>query len=68
MELPSSAQLLQIALCVYGAGAVASLLSLRHERIANLIGFGCAIVAAAFGIGAALTALIAGPGEGRASL
>ena len=65
MELPSSTQLLQIALCVYGAGVVGSLLSLRYERMANLVGFGCATVAALTGIGAAITALIAGPGEGR---
>jgi hydrogenase-4 component B len=65
MELPSSTLLLQLALCVYGAGAVVSLLSLRHERVANILGFGCASVAAAFGIGAAITALIGGPGEGR---
>jgi hydrogenase-4 component B len=65
MVLPSSTLLLQIALCLYGAGAVASMLSLRHERLANLVGFGCASLAAAFGIGAAITALIGGAGEGR---
>ena len=47
MDLPSSALLLQIALCAYGAGVVGSLLALRRERIANLVGFGCATVAGA---------------------
>jgi hydrogenase-4 component B len=50
-------------LCVYGVGTVASLLALRHERIANLVGFGCATLAGLFGIGAGVTALIFGPGD-----
>jgi hydrogenase-4 component B len=57
MDLPTSTQLLQFALCAYVAGVVGSLLALRHERIANLVGFGCAAVAAGSGIGAALLAL-----------
>jgi hydrogenase-4 component B len=65
MELPSSTLLLQIALCLYGIGAVGSLLCLRHERIANLVGFGCATVAGAFGIGAGIMMLTAGPGDGK---
>jgi hydrogenase-4 component B len=63
MELPAPTLLLQIALCVYGVGTVASLLALRHERIANLVGFGCATLAGLFGIGAGVTALIFGPGD-----
>jgi hydrogenase-4 component B len=64
MELPAPTLLLQIAFCVYGVGAGASLLALRHERIANLVGFGCATLAGLFGIGAGVTALIFGPGDG----
>ena len=65
MDLPSSTQLLQFALCAYVAGVVGSLLALRHERIANLVGFGCATVAGLFGIGAGLLGLVSGPGNGR---
>ena len=57
MDLLSSTLLLQFTLCAYVAGVVGSLLALRHERIANLIGFGCASLAAGAGIGAALLAL-----------
>jgi hydrogenase-4 component B len=65
MELPSSTVLLQLTLCLYAAGAVLSLFSLRQERMATVLGFGCSSLAAAFGISSALTALIGGPGEGR---
>jgi hydrogenase-4 component B len=64
MDLPSPTLLLQIALCAYAVGAAGSLLALRHEKLANLFGFGCATVAACFGIGAALLGLISGPGAG----
>jgi hydrogenase-4 component B len=67
MDLPAPTLLLQIALCVYAAGAVGSLLALRHEKIANLFGFGCSMVAACFGIGAALLGLTSGPGDARAA-
>ena len=60
MELPSSTSLLQLALALYGAGAIVSLLCLRRERIANVAGFGFASLAAVVGIGAALIALIIG--------
>jgi hydrogenase-4 component B len=67
MDLPAPTLLLQIALCVYAAGAVGSLLALRHEKVANLFGFGCSTVAACFGIGAALLGLTSGPGDARAA-
>src|ERR1022692_2467831 len=67
MDLPSPTLLLQIALCVYGLGAAGSLLALRREKMANLFGFGCAMVAACFGIGAGVLGLIAGPGDARAA-
>jgi len=67
MSLPSPTLLLQFALCAYGCGVVGSLLAMRREKIANAVGFGSATIAALFGIGAALTSLTAGPGEGGAS-
>ena len=67
MDLPSPTLLLQIALCVYGLGAAGSLLALRREKMANLFGFGCAMVAACFGIGAGVLGLISGPGDARAA-
>jgi len=67
MDLPAPTFLLQIALCAYGAGAVGGLLTLRHKRIANLVGFGCATVAGLFGIGAGVLGLISGPGGARAA-
>ena len=57
MDLLSSTLLLQVTLCAYVAGVVGSLLALRRERVANLVGFGCATVAAVSGMGAALLAL-----------
>jgi hydrogenase-4 component B len=67
MDQPAPTLLLQIALCVYAAGAVGSLLALRRERLATLFGFGCSTVAACFGIGAALLGLTSGPGDARAA-
>ena len=67
MDLPSPALLLQIALCAYAVGVAGSLLVLRHEKLANLVGFGCSAIAACFGIGAALLGLTAGPGDGWAA-
>ena len=67
MDLPSPTQLLQVALCVYGLGAAGSLLALRHEKIANLFGFGCSMVGACFGIGAGVLGLISGLGDARAA-
>jgi hydrogenase-4 component B len=67
MDLPSPTLLLQIALCVYAVGAAGSLLALRHEKIANIFGFGCAMVAACFGIGAAVLGLTSAPGDGKSA-
>ena len=67
MDLPSPALLLQIALCAYAVGVAGSLLVLRYEKLANLVGFGCSAIAACFGIGAALLGLTAGPGDGWAA-
>jgi hydrogenase-4 component B len=66
MALPSPTLLLQLALCTYALGVVGSLLALRREKIANLVGFGCATVAGALGIGAGVLRLTSGPGNGRA--
>jgi len=67
MELPSSAQLLQFALCAYAFGAVASLLALRHERAANAFGFGATTLASLCGVGAGLLGLAGGPAKAGAS-
>jgi hypothetical protein len=63
MDLRSTALLLQLALCLYGAGIVASLLALRTERIANLLAFDCATLAAVAGIGAGVLGLTSGAGD-----
>ena len=47
MDLPSPTLLLQLAFCAYALGVVGSLLALRREKMANLVGFGCATVAGA---------------------
>ncbi len=47
MDLPTSNLLLQFALCAYGLGMLGSLLALRRERLANLVGFGSATLASA---------------------
>jgi hydrogenase-4 component B len=60
MDFLSSVLLLKIALCAYGAGIVGSLLALRSDKAANLLGFGSAVVGGACGLGAALLALLGG--------
>ena len=61
MDLPSPEFFLKLAFCAYGVGIVGSLLSLRQERMANLVGFASACLAALSGIGAAVLALLSGP-------
>ncbi len=61
MDLLSPALFLQITLCAYAAGIVCSLLALRRERAANLIGFGSASLGGIAGIWAALLGLLSGP-------
>jgi hydrogenase-4 component B len=67
MDPPSPNLLLQLAFCVYALGVVGSLLALRREKIANVVGFGCATVAAALGIAAGMLGLTSGSGGGRAT-
>src|SRR5437899_12394805 len=57
MDSFSSGLLLKMALWAYAIGAAGSLLAIRREKAANLIGFGSASVAGLCGIGAALLAL-----------
>ncbi len=57
-NLPSI--LLVAALCGYGIGAVAGLLFLGREKLANAFSFGCATVAALGGITASVLRLSAG--------
>ena len=52
--------LLKLALGAYGVGVLASLLALRHDRTANLAGFGSSMIAGLLGIGAAVMALLSG--------
>ena len=64
MDSLSSVLLLKAALCIYGVGIVGSLAALRRERIANVVGFGSATVAAVCGILAAVLALTVEQGLG----
>jgi hydrogenase-4 component B len=61
MELPAHEQLLRLTLYLYALGAVAGLLALRRERVANVVGFGATMLASMCGIGAGLVGLAGGP-------
>ena len=63
----SSVLLLQLALGAYAAGIGGSLLSAGRERVANLVGFGGALLAGLLGMGAALVFLL-GPPVGPAAI
>jgi len=67
MDLSSPTLLLQLAFCAYALGLLGSLLALRREQVANVVGFGCATVGGALGIGAGLLGLTSGPGQSRAA-
>jgi hydrogenase-4 component B len=56
------ATLLVTSLCGYVIGAVAGLLFLRHEKLANVLSFGASTVAALIGLLAALSFLAGGVG------
>jgi hydrogenase-4 component B len=58
MDLPTL--LLKAALWVYAAGGVGSLLALRKEKLANLVGFGGGTLGGLCGIGSALGFLVSG--------
>ena len=58
MEQLSSTLLLKAALWVYVAGGVGSLLALRRDWLASLIGFGAATLGGLFGISSALVFLL----------
>jgi len=60
MDLLSSTFLLKTALWVYAMAGVGSLLALRREKLANVLGFGGAALAGSCGIGAALLFLLSG--------
>jgi len=66
MESVSPELLLRLALLVYAVGAVGSLVCLRHEKLATVIGFGTPMVASMFGMLAALFRL-AVPGREAAA-
>src|SRR5260370_27881000 len=67
MDATSPGLFLKLALCFYAIGAVGSLAAARRERIANLIGSGCAMAASICGMWAALLRLGAGAGKGPAA-
>src|SRR6266568_4791398 len=52
-----SSLLLKLAFWAYAAGVIGSLVALRREKLATLIGFGSATIAGACGIGAGLIRL-----------
>src|SRR5215467_3851470 len=62
MELTSSL-LLQFALYAYAIGALASLIAARHQRVANILGFGSGLLGGVLGIFAALFELLGGAGH-----
>jgi hydrogenase-4 component B len=63
MDQLSSTILLKAALWVYLGSGLGSLLALRKERLANLLGFGGAAVGGLFGTSAALAFLLSGGGN-----
>jgi hydrogenase-4 component B len=58
--------LLKLALCAYSVGVLGSLLAVRRDRAANVIGFGSAMLAGVSGVGAALLALVSSPAKSAA--
>ncbi len=56
--------LLQLSLGAYAVGILASLVALRSDRAANLVGFGSAVVGGLCGMGAAIGALLGGEAQG----
>src|SRR6266436_8828535 len=60
MDLFPSALLLKLTFCAYGVGILVSLATLRKARLANVLGFGSAIVASVCGIASAILHLVCG--------
>src|ERR1051326_9136959 len=54
----SGESLLKLALCAYAAGALGSLICLRREKAANLLGFGFSLRGGLLGVAAALAVLL----------
>jgi hydrogenase-4 component B len=67
MDAPSPLLLFKFALWAYAAGIVGSLLALRREKAANLIGFGGASIASICGLGAAVLTLAPGTASAPAT-
>ncbi|PWU19104.1 MAG: hydrogenase 4 subunit B [Verrucomicrobia bacterium] len=67
MNAHSPVFLLKLALCLYAAGIGSALLAVRRDKLANLLGFGSATVAALCGIWAAILALTASAADQVAS-
>src|SRR6266404_5136048 len=65
MAAISPALLLKLAFWAYAMGVIGSLVALRREKVATLIGFGSATIAGACGIGAGLIRLTSGRWSGE---
>src|SRR5437867_6446002 len=63
-----SLTLLKLALACYVTGAVAGLLFLRSEKLANFFGFGCASLAASCGLVSSVLSLATGAARDSASV
>jgi hydrogenase-4 component B len=63
MPLLTATTLLKLALAVYGAGMVGSLLAMRFNRLVNLFGFGCSMFGGVLGASSALLALTSQTGS-----
>jgi hydrogenase-4 component B len=67
MDFLSSTLLLELALCAYALGILGSLVLLRFERAANVLGFGAVLLGGLCGVAAALVSLLSQPGGQPAS-
>ena len=62
MDLLTPTLLLKLALCAYASGGAVALLAMRKEKLANLAGFGGALLGGGCGIASAMLALTSGSG------
>jgi len=62
------ASLLAATLCTYAGGAVSGVLLCRREKLANICGFGAAMLAALCGLGLAFQGLAGGAAASRVAL
>src|SRR5579872_4176817 len=67
MDQLSPSLFLKAALWTYAVGAAGSLLFMRRDWLATLVGFGGAILAGSFGLAAALLFLVSAPPQPASS-